>query len=192
MDDFVEPLPLSRVESGMAGEEAQYLLRFWHQNEGYMQLDSGMNWISRKLMMFLPEHIVDDVPPATMIGKESTFKRYFPETDRPTALPKDYRRSVAHGYHAAIHREPWYDIQRTGLRMGPGTPDLVLERLILPFWSKGGFDRVFCLMTLVEDCAGSRQSDPERHHVHFQPGKVSYQSGWVRPSSNELHLHAAS
>lgn len=176
MDTFVEPISLSNVESGGAGEDAHYMLQLWRQNNGIISRDKRMNWISRKLMMFLPEHVEGDVPPATFIGKDSTFKRYFPQTDHPMELPKLYRQKVAHGYQVALQGEPWHDIQKTGELMGKGTPDLTLERLILKFRTSAGFERIFCLMRVLEEPQGYDLSNRGHHHVHCPPGTGYYQS----------------
>jgi len=191
VDTFVEPLPLSRVETGEAGEEARFMLRFWKENNGIITRDKSMTWLSRQLMMFLPEFVQDDVPPSTFIGKDTTFRRYFPNREAAAELPKSYRSKVARGYHAAVAKEPWYDIQRTGALMGPGTPDLVLERLILNFRTPAGFERVFCLMRLVEDCTRSGLSDPERHPVRFRQETGHCRSGWAHRMPSAPHSHVA-
>lgn len=191
MTSFLERHSLSRVEAGAAGDEAQFLYSYWRRNEGFIDQDSGLTYLSRKLMLFRPQLIAGDVPPVTMIGADTTFRRYLPPADEPTSLPKAYRSQCAPGYHAAIAGEPWYDIQRTGTMMGAGTPDLILERLILPFRTRGGFERLFCLLTLVEDFSRSGRSDPKDHPFRFRPGTGRYQSGWVHRPAIEQHFHAA-
>lgn len=190
MNSFVKKLSLDRVESGAAGDEAQFLYKFWRQNEGFYLQDSQVTHLSKKLMLFRPDLVPDDVPPVTLIGKDSTFRNYLPPSDQPTSLPLDYRRKVAPGYHAAIRGEPWYDIQRTGDMMGEGTPDLTLERLVLKFQTPGGFERIFCLLWLLEEHSGSGLSYPEHHHARFRPGIGRYQSGWVHQPASAPHLHA--
>ncbi len=191
MDTFVEQLPLSRVEAGNAGEEAQYMLKFWRRQNGFMARDSGMNQVSKKLMLFRPELIREDVPPATLIGRDTTFRKYFPFREQPTELPLSYRQWIAHGYHAAIAGEPWYDIQRTGSMMGDDTPDLVLERLILQFKTAGGFDRLFCLMMLREELPGSGRLDPGHRHGRSRQGIGHCQSGWVHRAPIVPPVHGA-
>lgn len=181
---FVEKLDLSRIESGEAGDGAQFMYRFWLRNEGHMNRDSGMTHLSRQLMLFQPEYIPGDVPPVGLIGKDTTFRRYIPTTNEPTSLPLEYRSMMAPGYHAAIAGEPWFDIQRTGQMMGEGTPDLILERLILPFRTAAGFERLFCLLTLREEVSRSGRSDPEDRRGGFRPGTDHCRSGWVhRPAT---------
>lgn len=189
MDTFVEPLPLSNIERGLAGEEARYLYDFWRQNNGIMEDDPGVTRLAPKLMLFRPMFVARDVPPSTLIGRDTTFRKYFPTRSEAAEFPEAYRRKIAHGYHAALDNEPWFDVQKTGSLMGEGTPDLILERLILKFRTRGGFERLFCLMTLVEDISRSRLSDPSHHHGHFQPGTGCYQSGLVHLPATARHSH---
>lgn len=189
MDTFVEKLPLSHIESGLAGEDARYLYNYWRRNNGIIEQDSGLTEISKRLMLFRPKLVLDDVPPSTLIGKDTTFRKYFPARNEAAEFPQAYRRKIAHGYHAALENEPWFDVQKTGSLMGEGTPDLILERLILKFRTSGGFERLFCLMTLVEDISRSRLSDPTHHHGRFQPGRDCYQSGLVHLPATAQHSH---
>ncbi|WP_417670730.1 hypothetical protein [Roseibium sp.] len=172
MDCFVEPLSLSDIEAGTAGDEAQFLLRFWHRNEGFMTRDSSMSYLSRKLIMTRPTASETDVPEITFLGKDSTFRRFVPESMRsqnPTRLlPADYRATVAQGYQEALAGAPWYDVQRTGSLLGDGRPDLTLERLILPFKTGTGLKRLFCLMMLRDLRQQSDQSDHTRH-LQYSP-----------------------
>lgn len=189
MITFVDRLPLSVVETGAAGEDAQFLLSIWRRNEGLVQPDRGMVHLSRKLMLFKPDYIPDDVPPATLIGADSTFRRYLPPVDRPAALPEAYRRQVAPGYHAAIHGEPWFDVQRTGTMMGAGTPDLTLERLLLPFRTATGLVRLFVLLRLVEEHARSGRSDREGRRGSCLPdtGRCRWEQVHRPPSAPHSH-----
>ncbi|TWI90279.1 hypothetical protein JM93_01259 [Roseibium hamelinense] len=169
MTAFVEPLNIARVERGEAGEEAQFLFRTWRENGGIIMPSSQMNYLSPKLMLFVPDQSQNDVPKTTFVGRQTTLRRFFPEAAEaahPTrCLPIDYRQRQASGYSAAIAGEPWYDIQRTGDLLGRGAPDLTLERLILKFGTSAGFERLFCLIRVVTEHQRRDLSNPE----HRQP-----------------------
>lgn len=178
MVPYVEPLDLAHVESGMAGEAAQYLFRMWRENNGILVQDQRLNRLSPQLMTLKPEALPGDVPEISFLGGDTPFRRYFPEAgsedSQPTSLlPEGYRSGIAQGYHAAIAGEPWYDLQRTGGALGEGKPDLLLERLILRFRTNGGYERLFCLTTERRSCGRSIQSDRRRHLLNFQR-----KSGW--------------
>ena len=183
MASFVEQLSLRHVESGLAGDDAQYLLRYWRENDGIISQDKGLTEISKRLMMFQPVLRSGDVPPATFIGKDSTFRTYLSHDLMPYSLPKAYRRQVSKGYEAAFHNEPWYDVQRTGDLMGPGTPDLVLERLVLKFRTRVGLERIFCLLTKLDGHLEFDLSDRGRHPGHFPQAPDFRQLEQVRHSS---------
>ncbi len=180
MDFFVEPLTIADVEAGRAGDEARYLFSFWQTNKGFMEHDRTMTRLSRKLIITRAHTGARDVPEITFIGKDSTFQRFFPECSRSSApsklLPEGYRQRVANGYGAAIAGEPHYDIQRTGGLLGEGRPDLTLERLILPFRTRAGLQRLFCLMILrdlrQQFCLSDRTDHPpySRHGSDCGPG----------------------
>jgi len=177
MNSFVEPLSIQQILEGYAGPDAQYLLRYWRENKGIISRDTTINQISRKLMLFEAVSSPGDVPPATFIGKQSTFRSYLSQSATPHSLPSSYRQKVSYGYEAAVNGEPWYDIQRTGTLMGEGTPDLVLERLILKFRTKSGFERIFCLMMKVDENLRYVQSDQGRRLYHFLPKSSLHQLG---------------
>ncbi len=191
VDCFVEPLPLSHIESGAAGDEARYLYRYWREHKGVVKQDKGLTRLSRKLMLFRPKLVEGDVPPSTMIGKDTTFRRFFPATVAAYELPAKYRTRVADGYHKAINGEPAFDIQRTGSLMGEGTPDLVLERLILRFETPGGFVRLFCLMTLLEEISQYGLSDLEHRLSRSRQGTGRCRSEQVHLPATAPHSHAA-
>ena len=82
---FVEPLPLSNVESGLAGERAQFLLNTWKDNSGVMIRDSRMTKLSPWLLLTLPSAEPGDVPKITFAGNQTTFRRFFPHALDPEA-----------------------------------------------------------------------------------------------------------
>jgi hypothetical protein len=177
---FVEPLPLSNVESGLAGERAQFLLNTWKDNSGVMIRDSRMTKLSPWLLLTLPSAEPGDVPKITFAGNQTTFRRFFPHALDPEApkpatsfLPEVYRKGVADAYQTAIAGEPWLDIQRTGNRLGAGVPDMTLQRLLVRFETRSGIVRIFCLMELLEIHEQRDLSDHTRH-PHYCPQK----SGW--------------
>lgn len=177
---FVEPLPFSLIENGLAGEKTQFLFETWRENRGLMAQDSRMTQLSPWLLLTQPTAVPGDVPQLTFIGKNSTFRRFFPqalepEVPRPPTsfLPQDYRKGVAEAYQIVMAGEPWFDVQRTGDRLGDGVPDMTLQRLLVKFRTKAGFNRIFCLMTLLEVHSRSFRSDRTRHRQYSQQG-----SGW--------------
>ncbi len=189
---FVEPLSFSLIENGLAGEKTQFLFRTWRDNEGIIAQDSQMTRLSQYLLMTLPSAEPGDVPPLTFAGKHSTFRRFFPhalepETPRPPTsfLPSVYRQGVADAYQIVMNGEPWFDIQRTGNRLGDGIPDMTLQRLLVKFRTSAGFTRIFCLMTLLEVHSRSYQSD-RTHHQQSSQQKSDWHPAYqarVQPSS---------
>lgn len=177
MTAFVEPLPLSCVEQGAAGEEARYMLAHWRETGGMMIPDERMARISTKLLLMPAAAQPGDVPQLTFIGRDTTFRRFFPEVEdssRPVSvLPADYRSRVAVGYQAAIAGEPVFDVQRTGNLLGPGRPDLLMERLILKFRTRAGLERLYCLMMLRELRKPAGQLDRTHRRPSSRQG-----SGW--------------
>ncbi|WP_155133384.1 hypothetical protein [Roseibium sp. RKSG952] len=194
MTAFVEPLDIARVERGEAGEDAQYLFRMWRENKGLIVHDQRMTWISRRLMLFVPSTCKNDVPKSTFIGRQTVLRHYFPDaTDTPQpphCLPLDYRQRQAFGYCAANQREPWFDIQRTGDLLGENTPDLTLERLILKFHTKSGFERLFCLVKLVSENGQCGLSDPRYPQPSFpqQSGFRLSKQVRRRPSAGHVDM----
>lgn len=167
---FVEPLPLSNVENGLAGERAQFLLDTWKENSGIMIRDSRMTKLSPWLLLTLPTAEPGEVPKITFAGNRTTFRRFFPEaldpeTPKPATsfLPKAYRAGVATAYHTAFSGTPWLDVQRTGDRLGPAVPDMTLQRLLVKFETRAGIARIFCLMELLEVHEQRDLSDRTRH-----------------------------
>lgn len=173
MDPYVDRLSLKDVETGAAGREAQYLFRMWRENNGLLIQDEKLTRLSPQLMTLRTSARPDDVPQIAFLGRQTPFRRYFPEADlcetQPTALlPDGYRRGISEGYHAAIENEPWYDIQRTAGALGEGKPDLLLERLILRFRTAAGFSELFCLITERRCFQRSTLSDRRYHLLNFQ------------------------
>lgn len=155
MQAFVERQDIRLVEDGLAGDEAQFLFRTWRENKGVIVRNRGMSQLSTRLLLLKPHAKSGDVPPVTFMGKDSTFRRFFPQaafSERPPTsfLPRAYKQGVADGYHAVLQGDVWYDTQRTGTLLGDGVPDLTLDRLILSFRTEAGFERLFCLMTLQQ------------------------------------------
>lgn len=168
---FVEKQPITHVESGLAGEKAQFLLKAWREKRGLMVRDCQMTQLSPWLLLTLPVASDHDVPTVTFAGVQTTFRQFFPKAFEPGAgknpsrfLPKTYRKGVSAGYREAIEGEPRFDIQRTGSRLGDGMPDMTLQRLLLRFETQTGFARIFCLVQVLavhkQDC----QSE-FRHHL---------------------------
>ncbi len=174
-DTFVEQLPLTHIESGLAGEKAQFLFKTWRENRGLMIRDSRMTKLSPWLLLTLPEAGELDVPNVTFAGRQTTLQRFFPhaldsETDKNPSLflPQAYRRGVADGYQHAIAGEPRLDIQRTGDRLGAGVPDMTLQRLLVKFETEAGFVRIFCLMELLAVHGQCGRLDHTHHPRNFQ------------------------
>lgn len=189
---FVEPLPLSNVESGLAGERAQFLLNTWKENRGVMIRDSRMTKLSPWLLLTLPSANPGDVPTITFAGKETTFRRFFPHALDPEAqkpatsfLPQVYRKGVADGYQTVFKGDPWLDIQRTGNRLGAGVPDMTLQRLLVRFETRSGIVRIFCLMELLEIHERRDLSD-RTHHQRYCRQKSDWHPAYqaaARPSA---------
>lgn len=173
METYVEPLNLSAIEAGAAGDTARYLFRMWRENEGVLVQDDKLTLISPQLMTLTPQAEEGDVPQISFLGRLTPFRKYFPEADssgmQPTTLlPESYRNSVAHGYQVAINGEPWYDLQRTGEALGANRPDIMIERLILKFRTNAGFERLFCLTTERRSFERSALSGRRYHLLNFQ------------------------
>lgn len=198
INTFVEPLPFSLIENGLAGEKTQFLFKTWRENEGIIVQDSRMTQLSPYLLMTLPTAEPGDVPPLTFVGKHSTFRRFFPqaldpETPRPPTsfLPSVYRQGVADAYQIAMEGEPRFDIQRTGNKLGEGVPDMTLQRLLVKFRTSAGFTRIFCLMTLLEVHSRSYQSDRTHRQLCSQQKSdwhPAYQAA-AQPSSVHESVH---
>lgn len=194
---FVEPLSFSLIENGLAGEKTQFLFRTWRDNEGIIAQDSQMTRLSQYLLMTLPSAEPGDVPPLTFAGKQSTFRRFFPhalepETPRPPTsfLPSVYRQGVADAYQIVMNGEPWFDIQRTGNRLGDGIPDMTLQRLLVKFRTSAGFTRIFCLMTLLEVHSRSYQSDRTHHQPSSQQKSDWHPAYQARVQPSSMHGNA--
>jgi hypothetical protein len=191
---FVEPLPFSLIENGLAGEKTQFLFRVWRDNEGIIAQDSGMTQLSQYLLMTLPSAEPGDVPPLTFAGKNSTFRRFFPhalepETPRPPTsfLPSVYRKGVADAYQVVMDGDPWFDMQRTGNRLGDGVPDMTLQRLLVKFRTSAGFTRIFCLMTLLEVHSRSYQSDRTHRQLNSQQKSDWHPAYQARVQPSSMH-----
>jgi hypothetical protein len=191
---FVEPLPFSLIENGLAGDKTQFLFRAWRNNEGIIAQDSQMTRLSQYLLMTLPSAEPGDVPLLTFAGKHSTFRRFFPhalepETPRPPTsfLPSVYRQGVADAYQIVMDGDPWFDIQRTGNRLGDGVPDMTLQRLLVKFRTSAGFTRIFCLMTLLEVHSRSYQSDRTHHQLSSQQKSDWHPAYQARVHPSSMH-----
>lgn len=190
-DSFVEKLPLSHLETGLAGEKARFLYKTWRENRGLMVRSSQMTHLSPWLLLTVSEASEHDVPNVTFAGRQTTFQQFFPHALEPQVgrnpssfLPKSYRQGVAKGYRQAIAGEPCFDIQRTGSRLGAGMPDMTLQRLLLRFETQAGFVRIFCLMQLLAIHRKDDQLD-HRHHLQSCPQKSDLGprlQAWVPPS----------
>lgn len=152
-DAFIEPLPISQVENGLAGEAAQFLFRFWRDNHGLAVPDETVTRLSPLLMLTLANAEPGDVPHVTFVGSQSNFKKYFPNSvDKDLhkspgdCFPMAYRRAISEAHHWAFQGEPSFDIQRTGSLMGENVPDMTLQRLVLRFETRSGFARLFSLV----------------------------------------------
>lgn len=196
MAPFVEPLDLADIETGAAGREAQYLFRMWREHEGLLIQDERLTMLASRLMTLRPNADAGDVPAISFLGKNTPFRKYFPEADsgglQPTSLlPSSYKQSIAHGYHAAINGEPWYDLQRTGSALGEDKPDLLIDRFILKFRTHAGFERLFCLTTERHSCERSSQSNRRYHQLSFQQKSdwhPAYQAAAAATGSREMRL----
>jgi len=191
---FVEPLPFSLIENGLAGDKTEFLFRTWRDNKGIIVQDSRMTRLSPYLLMTLPSADPGDVPPLTFAGKHSTFRRFFPQAMEPEAprpptsfLPSVYRKGVADGYRIAMEGEPWFDIQRTGDRLGEGVPDMTLQRLLVKFRTSAGFTRIFCLMTLLEVHSRSYRSDRTRRLPNSQQKSDWHPAYQARVQPSSMH-----
>ncbi len=192
MAPYVEPLDLADIETGAAGLEAQYLFRTWRENEGLLIQDERLTKLASRLMTLRPTAEAGDVPPISFLGKETPFRKYFPEADsgglQPTSLlPASYKKSIAHGYHAAINGEPWYDLQRTGSALGEDKPDLLIDRFILLFRTNAGFERLFCLTTERHSCERSTQSNRRYHQLSFRQKSSWHPAYQAKAVPSELH-----
>ncbi|MEJ8474759.1 hypothetical protein V6575_11745 [Roseibium sp. H3510] len=177
MTAFVERLDASMIEMGAADEASRTLFTMWRRNEGLLEQGTTLNAISPRLILLPPTALENDVPNIGFMGKETLFAKYYPETTtQPTAYPtsllaQDYKKLISVGYHAAISGEPWYDIIGTGALLGFGRPELIYERIILPFRTKSGYRRLFCL-TIERDVAQQRALPDRKHHVLNFPQKL--------------------
>ncbi|MCK7614676.1 hypothetical protein [Roseibium sediminicola] len=184
-DAFIEPMPIAHVESGLAGDMAQFLFRTWIRNRGVVMPDRELTRLSPWLLLTLPDAPAGDVPHVTFIGNQSSFVKFFPQSIDMDAyrspadcLPKDYRQGVAEAYHWAFEGEPCFDIQRTGYILGEGLPDMTLQRLLLRFETKTGLARVFSLVTLLEMHSrpfDSNRTDHRRWRQHGLSWHPAYQ-----------------
>lgn len=195
MQAFVERLNIGNVENGFAGDEAQFLFRTWRENDGFIVRNRGMSELSTKLLLLKPQAKSGDVPPVVFMGKNTTFRRFFPQaafSERPPTsfLPREYRQGVAEGYHAVLQGEVWYDTQRTGTLLGDGVPDLTLDRLILNFRTETGSRRLFCLMTLQEVHQQFVQSDRKHRRRNFPPELSSHPAYQARAQPTGSHGNA--
>lgn len=158
MSHFAEQLPLHAVEAGVAGDEAQFLLSMWMRGEGLLEQSSDLTALSPKLTLFHAAANHDDVPELGFFGKNTLLARYYPDTVPGThtspnvRLQSTYKRMVAHGYHAAIGGEPWYDIINTGVLLPDTRGELTYERIVLPFRTRANWKRLICL-TIERDFA---------------------------------------
>lgn len=152
---YVKTLPIDNVESGLAGTEEKFLFQLWRSNKGLIHTDSRLTRLSSKCLLTLPEADPGKVPQVTFAGRQSVFRKIFPNAitnDKPVVacLPDHYLEAAAEGYHIAFTGEPSFDIQRTGPLLGPSVPDMTLQRLVLKFRTATGFERVFSLIKLLQ------------------------------------------
>lgn len=176
-DAFIEPLPISHVESGLAGDMAQFLFRTWVRNRGVVIADRELTRLSPWLLLTLPDTPAGDVPHVTFIGNQSSFVKFFPQAldagayrSPADCLPRDYRQGVAEAYHWASEGEPCFDVQRTGYILGEGLPDMTLQRLLLRFETKSGFARIFSLVIMLEMHSRPFDSNQADHKRWRQDG----------------------
>ncbi|WP_420414385.1 hypothetical protein [Roseibium sp.] len=152
---FVKSLPVENVESGLAGTEEKFLFQLWRSDKGLIHSDSRLTRLSSKCILTLPEADPGKVPHVTFAGRQSVFRKIFPNAisnDKPVLanLPDHYLEAAAEAYHVAFAGEPSFDIQRTGPLLGPSVPDMTLQRLVLKFRTATGFERVFSLIKLLQ------------------------------------------
>jgi len=176
-DAFIEPLPIAHVESGLAGDMAQFLFQTWVRNKGVVISDRELTRLSPWLLLTLTDAQPGEAPYVTFIGNQSSFVKFFSQAlDSDTyaspadCLPQSYRQGVAEAYHSAFEGEPCFDIQRTGAILGEGLPDMTLQRLLLRFETKSGFARVFSLVTLLEMHSRPFDSNRTDHRRWRQDG----------------------
>ena len=153
---YVNNLPLQNVESGLAGQEEKYLFDLWRANRGLIRTNNDrLTRLSSKCILTLPEADPGKVPHVTFAGRNSVFRKVFPNAisnDKPVLaqLPAHYLSAAAEAYHVALAGEASFDIQRTGATLGYCVPDMTLQRLVLKFRTAAGFERVFSLIRLLQ------------------------------------------
>lgn len=162
---YVNSLPIENVESGLAGQEEKFLFQLWHANKGQIQMSDQLTRLSAKCILTLPEADPGKVPHVTFAGRNSVFRKVFPNAisnDKPVIaeLPAHYREAAADAYHMAFAGEPSFDIQRTGPMLGGAVPDMTLQRLVLKFRTTTGFERVFSLIRILRVHRAAAASQP--------------------------------
>jgi len=190
---FIEPLPISEVENGVAGAAARFLFRFWRENRGIVVPDSSLTRLSPLMLLTLAEAEPGDVPHVTFIGSQSNFRKYFPgavEKDGVSSagdcFPMAYRRAISEAHHWAFQGEPSFDIQRTGNMLGDSFPDMTLQRLLLRFETKCGFARLFSLVIPLKIHSRPFRSDRCDHDRWRRDGlswHPAYQVSDIRPGA---------
>lgn len=177
MTPFVERQNLSLIDTGAADASAQFLLRMWIDNKGIVVPGRQLNALSPSLILMHDTAAPGDSPEMMFFGAKTLFSKYYPESeDYAESNPKQllatkFRSLVSEGYQTAINGEPHYDIIGTGALLGSNRPEVIYERLVLPFNTKKGFRNLFCL-TIERECLWlDDQSDRKRNSQDFQQKK---------------------
>ncbi|MEO9670093.1 MAG: hypothetical protein ABJF80_04585 [Marinomonas sp.] len=168
---FVEELNLAQVERGGADAASQFLLQEFRRNQGYLLNSRELNVLSPNFIAFQDFGTADDSPEILFWGNQTLFARYFASSQQDHqnakyALAREYRQAVIKGYRAASEGSPYFDIIGTGTLLGKGHPELIYERLLIPFKNRMGIPYLICYTIERRVTWPCRPSSPTFHDTN--------------------------